>query len=276
MVSKTVYLFLFIEFFLEIKYSYAAIKDSVADEQSLINFLFEDGKYLKTVRPSELVEIEISMSIRQIVSIDEKNQIMTSNGYFSLMWNDTRLDWDVLERPFPSINVPVTKVWVPDIVVVNSANSNGFFTLNENMLVTIESSGMVTILLSAINLQTRCKIMVEKFPFDTQICPIIIGSWAQSLKRLVFHSDEGFIDNSSYIENPVWQLTDYEIQNQNTTQRSPFKSKLEMEDIYFYFELKRRPLFIMMNGIFPCLVLNLVSLLSYAMPFPSQIALSNY
>jgi hypothetical protein len=50
--------------------------------------------YLKTIRPSSLTSIEIKLSIKQINSLDEKNQVLISNSYFSCVWTDSRLSWD--------------------------------------------------------------------------------------------------------------------------------------------------------------------------------------
>ena len=50
--------------------------------------------YLKTVRPSSLTSINIKLSIKQINSLDEKNQVLISNSYFSCYWTDSRLAWD--------------------------------------------------------------------------------------------------------------------------------------------------------------------------------------
>jgi hypothetical protein len=50
--------------------------------------------YNKLVRPVEKVKVKVKISLRQIVSFDERNQIMTSNIYFMAIWEDYRLKWN--------------------------------------------------------------------------------------------------------------------------------------------------------------------------------------
>ncbi|CAF4779546.1 unnamed protein product, partial [Rotaria sp. Silwood2] len=54
--------------------------------------------------------------------------------------------------------------------------------------------------------------------------------------------------------------------------RTPFEDAYsDIISIQLY--LERKPLFFIMNGIFACFVLNFVTLLSFALPFGSQIGL---
>lgn len=51
---------------------------------------------------------------------NEKNQIMKSNVWLRLVWNDYQLQWD--ESEYGGIGVlrlPPDKVWKPDIVLFN-------------------------------------------------------------------------------------------------------------------------------------------------------------
>ena len=51
---------------------------------------------------------------------NEKNQIMKSNVWLRLVWNDYQLQWD--EADYGGISVlrlPPDKVWKPDIVLFN-------------------------------------------------------------------------------------------------------------------------------------------------------------
>jgi hypothetical protein len=50
--------------------------------------------YNPKVRPFTLVDIDIGISYRQLVSLDEKLGIMTSTFYLTLQWNDYRLQWN--------------------------------------------------------------------------------------------------------------------------------------------------------------------------------------
>ena len=93
----------------------------------------------------------------------------------------------------------------------------------------------------------------------------------------------GQTDLSSYIEHSLWSL-DYDqtdIQWINSSDRyffynnnsNPNETKYSNEDLSFKLVLKRKPLYFMMNNIFPTLILNLITLLAYGLPFATQIGL---
>ena len=55
--------------------------DDNLDEYNVIQNITKN--YIKTIRPDELTTIDIKLSIKQINSLDEKNQVLISNSYFS-------------------------------------------------------------------------------------------------------------------------------------------------------------------------------------------------
>ena len=89
------------------------------------------------------------------------------------------------------------------------------------------------------------------------------------------------LDDAYLIPNPVWTLKEWNVGSVKTTERYIFKNEFNSsvsnyfnEDMKFKFIMERRPLYFMMNNIFPALILNCITLLSYALPFSIQIGLS--
>ena len=133
----------------------------------------------------------------------------------------------------------------------------------------------VTISLNA--LITRCKMNVRKFPFDTQSCNINVGSWIQTSDRMNIELGDSKIKTDDYVENSVWKLTGSSVAIIQSNKRIPtFLSdkNFTCDEIQFTLNIERRPLYFMMNGIFPCLLLNCLTLLLFFLPYNSQIDLS--
>ena len=123
------------------------------------------------------------------------------------------------------------------------------------------------------DLKTRCKMDATNFPFDTQNCSIKIGSW-QYDKSIISLTSSLYIDpKSDYTSNPIWDLIMFTNHSLETSFRSHNENDT-IEDIWFNMTIKRRPSYYMINNIYPCLILNIVSLLAFALPFASQITLS--
>ena len=71
--------------------------------------------YNNAIRPSDKIQIDIKLSIKQISSLDEKNQILTTNSYFACFWFDSRLTWDPEDYGNVTfVLLQASKLWMPD------------------------------------------------------------------------------------------------------------------------------------------------------------------
>ena len=95
--------------------------------QWLTDDLFQDSQYDKDLVPMEeppkekgenAVEVKLSLTPRTLALDDERN--LKVNGMFYAVWNDYRLSWEPEEyEGIKGINVPATKIWRPDIGILN-------------------------------------------------------------------------------------------------------------------------------------------------------------
>ncbi|TMS12739.1 Neuronal acetylcholine receptor subunit alpha-2 [Larimichthys crocea] len=91
-------------------------------EDDLFKTLF--AGYNKWSRPvpniSDVVIVKFGLSIAQLIDVDEKNQMMTTNVWLKQEWNDYKLRWRPSDYDnVTSIRVPSELIWVPDIVLYN-------------------------------------------------------------------------------------------------------------------------------------------------------------
>ena len=169
--------------------------------------------------------------------------------------------------------LPVKSLWIPDTMILNSGDARGYLTVSDYSLASLSYTGQVYMILPALTVKTRCDLFVQYFPFDIQICTINLTSWSQGSNRILYtENSSSVIDISEYSQHPLWKLTGTDMVVIQTADRAPFEDTYnDVISIQFY--LQRKPLFFMMNGIFACLILNCVTLLSYALSFGSQIGL---
>lgn len=86
----------------------------------MFKHLFED--YQRWVRPVErlndTIKIKFGLAISQLVDVDEKNQLMTTNVWLKQEWIDVKLRWNPEDYAgITSIRVPSDSIWIPDIVL---------------------------------------------------------------------------------------------------------------------------------------------------------------
>ena len=109
-------------------------------ETTLKKAIFQS--YDKSVKPSGVVDIWFDASLKQIVSLDEKNQIITTSIYLYAKWYEKRLSWNSSDyNDINSIKVSATELWLPDLFVINTADTNGFITISNSNLATISNDG---------------------------------------------------------------------------------------------------------------------------------------
>lgn len=166
------------------------------------------------------------------------------------------------------------QIWQPDLVVLNSASINIFLNLDGKNLAYLSSDGVVAVLYSSASLTTRCAIDVTMFPFDKQTCSIKISSWSMCNHYLSIAFSE--VIDDFYVENAVWSLKNTESYNQYEKDRFSYQDSSCVNDVvYFNFHVRRRPLYYMINLIFPSFFLTLLTIACFAIHPISQFAISN-
>ncbi|KAM6949306.1 cholinergic receptor, nicotinic, beta 1 (muscle) like [Aplochiton taeniatus] len=236
-------------------------------ERRLHQKLF-DGYNLK-VRPArsweEKVMVRVGMTLSQLVSLNEKNEEMTTNVFMNLAWTDYRLSWEPAEYDnIDVLRIPPNKVWRPDIYLIN--NNDGQFDVALYVNVLVYSDGTVTWLPPAIY-RSSCSIEVAYFPFDWQNCTMVFRSYTYDASEvdLQYGLDEDgkeireiVIDENAFTENGEWAIC-----------HKPSRKNVDQElyeDITFYLIIQRKPLFYVVNIIVPCILTSILAIFVFYLP----------
>ncbi|VDI17641.1 neuronal acetylcholine receptor subunit alpha-10-like [Mytilus galloprovincialis] len=225
--------------------------------------------YDKRIRPSENhswpLNVTFDVALAQIIDVDEKNQIITTNCWLNQGWKDYMLRWDPRKYGNTSvIRLPYTEVWRPDILLYNNADvTSSVSTVSTNVIVTFD--GNIT-WLSMWIFKSSCSIDVKYFPFDVQNCSMDFASWAFDAFQINIQNDAEKGDLTNYVSSSEWELIVFDFQRQVIT----FSCCPEpYVFINYFFVIKRRPLFYMFNLVMPCILITLVALLGFYMPSES-------
>ncbi|KAG5270873.1 hypothetical protein AALO_G00173270 [Alosa alosa] len=182
-------------------YLLAIVKNSLgADtEERLVEHLLNPAHYNKLIRPatngSELVTVQFMLSLAQLISVHEREQIMTTNVWLTQEWQDYRLTWVPEEFDgMLKVRLPSKHIWLPDIVLYN--NADGMYEVSFYSNAVVSYDGSVFWLPPAIY-KSACKIEVKHFPFDQQNCTLTFRSWTydRSEVDLVLRTDVASMDD---------------------------------------------------------------------------------
>ncbi|XP_045391196.1 neuronal acetylcholine receptor subunit beta-3 [Lemur catta] len=155
----------------------AGLSSMAENEDALLRHLFQG--YQKWVRPvlhsNDTIKVHFGLKISQLVDVDEKNQLMTTNVWLKQEWTDHKLRWNPDEYGgINSIKVPSESLWLPDIVLFE--NADGRFEGSLMTKVVVKSNGTV-IWTPPASYKSSCTMDVTFFPFDQQNCSMKFGSW---------------------------------------------------------------------------------------------------
>ncbi|XP_074509680.1 neuronal acetylcholine receptor subunit alpha-7-like isoform X2 [Sebastes fasciatus] len=207
---------------------------------------------------SQSLTVQFSFTLMQVMDVDEKNQILTTNAWLQ-MWYDHYLQWNQSEYPgVKNLRFSPGQVWTPDILLYNSAHDKFDATFKTNVLV--NSSGFCEYLPPGIFVST-CNVDVRWFPFDIQRCELKFGSWTFDGWLLDIQMKEA--DVSGYMTNGEWDLVEvpggrHEVFYDCCAEPYP--------DITFVVTLRRRTLFYALNLLIPCVLLSCMTLVVFLLP----------
>ncbi|XP_038643165.1 neuronal acetylcholine receptor subunit beta-2-like isoform X1 [Scyliorhinus canicula] len=235
---------------------------SISTEERLVLHLLNPAHYNKLIRPatnsSQLVLVQLMVSLAQLISVHEREQIMTTNVWLTQEWNDYRLTWNPAEyEGIVKVRLPSTHIWLPDVVLYNNADGTYEVSFYSNAVVSYD--GSVFWLPPAIY-KSACKIEVKHFPFDQQNCTLKFRSWTYDRTEidLVLRSDVASLDD--FTPSGEWDIVALPgRRNENPDDHT-------YVDITYDFIIRRKPLFYTINLIIPCMLITSLAILVFYLP----------
>ncbi|KAK2156413.1 hypothetical protein LSH36_214g04021 [Paralvinella palmiformis] len=169
---------------------------------------------LRPVRkPSDVITVVLDTAVVKVLDLDEKQHVLTTNGWIYHEWHDFQLEWNPQDYGgLKRIRIPVERLWVPDIVLFNKLvvllrvgsrypTVKGFdlailfpweviprhadesYKYVVDKLAIVINTGKV-IWIPHARLRSYCNLDLSRFPFDTQVCSLVFGSWSYDVRAV--------------------------------------------------------------------------------------------
>lgn len=274
-VTRWVWLIYLVSTMLLLPASDAVINMGNPDAKRLYDDLLSN--YNKLVRPvqntTDPLTVRIKLKLSQLIDVNLKNQIMTTNLWVEQFWRDYKLKWEPEEYGgVKQLHVPSDHIWRPDIVLYNNADGNFEVTLATKA--TLWYNGLVEWKPPAIY-KSSCEIDVEYFPFDEQTCVMKFGSWTYDgfqvdLRHMCEVEGSNIvdlgIDLSEFYMSVEWDILEVPaVRNEKfyTCCDEPYL------DITFNITMRRKTLFYTVNLIIPCMGISFLTVLTFYLPSDS-------
>ncbi|XP_067166107.1 5-hydroxytryptamine receptor 3A-like [Apteryx mantelli] len=223
--------------------------------------------YEKGVRPVRdwrmATNVAIDVMVYAILSVDEKNQVLTTYIWYRQHWIDEFLQWDPAHFDnVTRISLPTESIWVPDI------NINEFVDVGKSPnipYVYVHHYGEVWNL-KPIQVMTACSLDIYNFPFDVQNCSLTFTSWLHNIHDLnlsLWRQPELVkFDKSVFMNQGEWELL-YVLSHFQEFSVEGSDSYAEMK---FYVVIRRRPLFYAVSLLLPSIFLMVMDIVGFYLP----------
>ncbi|XP_062926719.1 neuronal acetylcholine receptor subunit beta-4-like [Mobula hypostoma] len=227
-----------------------------------MNHLLNPERYNKLIRPaknnSELVTIVFQVSLAQLINVNEREQVMTTNVWLKQEWVDYRLRWNPEEfEGISKLRINSKLIWLPDIVLYNNADGTYEISLYTNAI--IWNNGSIYWLPPAIY-KSACKIEVKHFPFDQQNCTMKFRSWTYDHTEIDLVPKTASASMDDFTASGEWDIVSLP-GRRNTNPMDP-----SYIDVTYDFIIKRKPLFYTINLIIPCILITSLAILVFYLP----------
>ncbi|XP_037080832.1 acetylcholine receptor subunit beta-like 2 isoform X2 [Pollicipes pollicipes] len=239
--------------------------------------LYDDllSNYNRLIRPvgnnTEKLTVWLKLKLSQLIDVNLKSQIMTTNVWVEQKWMDYKLRWNPEDYGgVDKLYVPSEHIWLPDIVLFNNADGNYEVTLMTKA--TLRYDGLVVWKPPAIY-KSSCEIDVEWFPFDEQSCVMKFGSWTYDgfqvdLKHMEQKAGSNIVDVGIDLKE-YYMSVEWDILEIPAKRNEELYVQIPYPDITFNLTMRRKTLFYTVNLIIPCVGISFLTILVFYLPSDS-------
>uniref|UniRef100_A0A8D2L169 5-hydroxytryptamine receptor 3A n=1 Tax=Varanus komodoensis TaxID=61221 RepID=A0A8D2L169_VARKO len=220
--------------------------------------------YRKGVRPvrnwRKTTNVAIDVMVYAILSVDEKNQVLTTYIWYRQHWIDEFLQWNPEDFDnITQLSVPTEAIWVPDILI------NEFVDVGKSPdipYVYILHHGEVRNL-KPIQVVTACSLDIYNFPFDVQNCSLTFTSWLHNIRDINISlwrtPEEVKHDKSVFMNQGEWELLHVLSQSPSAKSAACFLAHPQVV-------IRRRPLFYAVSLLLPSVFLMVMDIVGFYLP----------
>jgi nicotinic acetylcholine receptor, invertebrate len=134
--------------------------------------------YSSDIRPVidyyDSVNLEYGIEVVSLDYFDQKAESIEFNLNMIFRWNDEYLNWDLEQYKVEYISVSESDIWTPDVELYNAGSKPVVYDQKGGMK--LYSNGDI-MWIRPIRYQFSCKLDLHNFPYDTQSCSMLFGSW---------------------------------------------------------------------------------------------------
>ena len=212
--------------------------------------------------PDKLVNVTFNIWLSQVISMDERNEKVTTKASYEMHWKNELCKWN--PKDWNNLDVVYAQpsyVWTPDIVLYNNIDTGTDNIMKGTGHVYLYANGRNTWYPKVIA-TSATHFDVTYFPFDLQNCTFRFGSWTlDNTKLRILKVNSPMLDSG--FKSPGWEVIKKETKVREVRYNGYPNAYTE---ITFSFTFLRKPLYYVVIAVVPCIILMAINLFSYFLP----------
>ncbi|KAI0990374.1 hypothetical protein GJ496_002820 [Pomphorhynchus laevis] len=234
-------------------------------EEMLQKYLLKNyNPHIRPVRNvNETLRIDFGLVLASVNNVIEKDQIIKINVWLNFYWKDDLMNWDKNRFDgLETIRLPRSKIWTPDIVLLNNADGN--YDVNYCSNIIVSYNGLIQWVPITIYKST-CSLNVRYFPFDQHTCQLRFISFTYNRDEVDF----GFYQNKSFIA-----MSDFSTSGSWNVLYCPgyirYTRNGTKPEFVFDLVLRRKSLFYIVNLIIPSIIISFITVFMFYLPLDDR------
>ncbi|KAK6186230.1 hypothetical protein SNE40_008307 [Patella caerulea] len=205
---------------------------------------------------SATIDVQIDLGIQAIGVLKEREQTLKTTIFLIIQWVDPDLTWTPNDNYRLSYELPNNMIWTPSLFIVNAVVEEVVIEKENGVSVLLHNGSLITTTFRGI--ETSCVVNTAKFPFDVQVCEIIIARAGGNINLIASPN----INTELLKENNEWGLLS--INFKYVLIRGERISRYE--GVVVKIKLKRKALFHVLKSIVPSVLLSFINGFVFLLP----------
>ncbi|XP_070198094.1 glycine receptor subunit alpha-2-like [Littorina saxatilis] len=180
--------------------------------QEVLDLLLVNSTYNARISPDYELDhptlVAVQIHVLSIDTINEQSMDYSLNIYLRQRWIDPRLQFiNYSRQTWLELDTKIMKkVWVPDTFFRNEKKGNFHDVTVPNRLMHLYRNGTIYYSMR-LSVTLSCHMSLQKYPLDTQKCPILIASYGYTMENIEYRWMSGSaIDFNDHMELPQYTI----------------------------------------------------------------------
>ncbi|KAK6018650.1 Neurotransmitter-gated ion-channel ligand binding domain protein, partial [Ostertagia ostertagi] len=161
-------------------------------------------------RVGDPVDVRFKMELYQVIELNERQQYVSISAWVIERWYDEFIFWDPAKYDnITEVKMHHSTIWIPDTTLYNTLvmkDDDQRRLLYAKVTTQYENRRSYVEFLYPAIYKFHCRLYLQFFPFDSQECHMIFGSWTSDNHDIDYHSLESAVGTTNFLPSEGWSL----------------------------------------------------------------------